>query len=148
MSADDQTQKLTGATVRFGKLKELRLSSLYCPDHTVAAILAQCTQLRALVRPRVPEPPRAARLPVAYVACRVVRCLVPCAACCEEISKSQIIGSCLRRDWLNATPALIAGPLVLFVAAAYMWYRGCGTYFTVPELATFRFVTVGCRPSI
>lgn len=41
-------------------------------------------------------------------------------------------------DWLNATPALIAGPLVLFVAAAYMWYRGCGTYFTVPELATFR----------
>ncbi|ELR15204.1 leucine rich repeat domain containing protein [Acanthamoeba castellanii str. Neff] len=59
MSADDQTQTLTGATVRFGKLKELRLSSLYCPDHTVAAVLAQCTQLRALVQPnpRAHAPP-------------------------------------------------------------------------------------------
>jgi hypothetical protein len=35
---------------------------------------------------------------------------------------------------------------VLFVAAAYMWYRGCGTYFTVPELATFRFVTGPAAP--
>ncbi|ELR18713.1 uncharacterized protein ACA1_395410 [Acanthamoeba castellanii str. Neff] len=49
-------------------------------------------------------------------------------------------------DWLNATPALIAGPLVLFVAAAYMWYRGCGTYFTVPELATFRFIPAPAGP--
>jgi hypothetical protein len=36
---------------------------------------------------------------------------------------------------------LIAGPLALFVAAAYLWYRGCGSYYTVPEWATFRLVS-------
>jgi hypothetical protein len=50
MSADDASQKLTGGTIVFPKLKELRLASLHCSDQTVAAILAQCTQLRTMVR--------------------------------------------------------------------------------------------------
>jgi hypothetical protein len=50
MSADDASQKLTGGTVVFPTLKELRLASLHCSDQTVAAILAHCTQLRTMVR--------------------------------------------------------------------------------------------------